>query len=58
MNLLVLHGDGGADEILGVNTIDINPAHQLLTFGIEGNSIVQFWDPRSRSSVIAAPNRP
>ena len=38
-------------EILGVNTIDINPAHQLLAFGIEGNGTAQFWDPRSRSCV-------
>jgi len=51
MSPLVLHGDGGVDDILGVNTIDINPAHQLLAFGIEGNGTVQFWDPRSRSSV-------
>ncbi|KAF8815414.1 hypothetical protein BYT27DRAFT_7333950 [Phlegmacium glaucopus] len=36
-------------EILGVNTIDINPAHQLLAFGIEGNGTAQFWDPGSRS---------
>ena len=38
-------------EILGVNTIDINPAHHLLAFGIEGNGTAQFWDPRSRSCV-------
>ena len=38
-------------EILGVNTIDINPAHQLLAFGIEGNGTAQFWDPGSRSCV-------
>ena len=36
---------------MGVNTIDVNPAHQLLAFGVEGNGTVQFWDPRSRSSV-------
>ncbi|KAG6836720.1 hypothetical protein H0H93_004564 [Arthromyces matolae] len=49
MNPLVLaHED---DEISGVNIIDINPAHQLLAFGVEGNGTVQFWDPRSRSSV-------
>jgi ribosome biogenesis protein ENP2 len=50
LNPLVLQDDEGG-EILGVNTIDINPAHQLLAFGIEGNGTVQFWDPRSRSSV-------
>ena len=50
MNPLVLHhNDGG--EILGVNTININPAHQLLAFGLEGDGEMQFWDPRSRSSV-------
>lgn len=38
-------------EILGVNTIDINPVHQLLAFGIEGNGTAQLWDPRSRSCV-------
>ncbi|KAJ3970888.1 NUC153 and WD40 repeat-containing nucleolar rRNA processing-related protein [Lentinula raphanica] len=37
------------DDIQGVNTIDINPAHQLFAFGVDGNGTVQFWDPRSRS---------
>ncbi|KAJ3732603.1 NUC153 and WD40 repeat-containing nucleolar rRNA processing-related protein [Lentinula guzmanii] len=37
------------DDIQGVNTIDINPAHQLFAFGIDGNGTVQFWDPRSRT---------
>ena len=50
MNPLVLQSDDGND-ILGVNTIDINPAHQLFAFGLEGNGGVQFWDPRSRSRV-------
>lgn len=36
------------DDIQGVNIIDINPAHQLLGFGVDGNGTVQFWDPRSR----------
>lgn len=39
------------EPILGVNCIDINPAHQLLAFGIDGHASVQFWDPRSRSVV-------
>ncbi|KAL4267834.1 WD repeat NOL10/ENP2 family protein [Pleurotus pulmonarius] len=47
MNPLVLAGD----DILGVNVVDINPAHHLLAFGIDGNGSVQFWDPRSRSEV-------
>ncbi|KAH8116117.1 hypothetical protein DFH11DRAFT_1840570 [Phellopilus nigrolimitatus] len=45
---LVLEGDGGED-VAGVNAIDINPAHQLLAFGVEGNGSVEFWDPRSRA---------
>ncbi|KAF5318863.1 hypothetical protein D9619_010705 [Psilocybe cf. subviscida] len=50
MNPLVLEeGDDG--EIIGVNVIDINPAHNLLAFGIDGNGTTQFWDPRSRSCV-------
>jgi ribosome biogenesis protein ENP2 len=40
----------GAD-VTGVNAVDINPAHQLLAFGVDGQGVVQFWDPRSRSSV-------
>lgn len=51
MNPLLLQDDDGGGEIAGVNTIDINPAHQLFAFGIEGNGTVQFWDPRSRTSV-------
>ncbi|KAI0340390.1 hypothetical protein BDW22DRAFT_1398755 [Trametopsis cervina] len=43
--------DGIEEEVLGVNTVDINPAHQLFAFGIEGNGTVQFWDPRSRTRV-------
>ncbi|KAG1779300.1 WD40-repeat-containing domain protein [Suillus placidus] len=39
------------DNIQGVNCIDINPAHNLLAFGVDGNGTVQFWDLRSRSSV-------
>ena len=42
----------GGSEADGVNVIDINPAHQLLSFGMEGSGgTVQFWDPRSRSRV-------
>ncbi|KLO17661.1 hypothetical protein SCHPADRAFT_846182 [Schizopora paradoxa] len=50
LNPLVLKGDGTQD-IAGVNAIDINPAHQLLAFGVDGNGSVEFWDPRSRSRV-------
>ncbi|KAF8500210.1 WD40-repeat-containing domain protein [Russula emetica] len=49
--------DGGANTVAGVNAIDINPAHGLWAFGIDGNGTVEFWDPRSRSSlgVLALP---
>lgn len=50
MNPLILQeGDDG--EIHGVNVVDINPVHQLLAFGVDGNGTTQFWDPRSRSTV-------
>jgi ribosome biogenesis protein ENP2 len=52
-------GDGasGTSTVAGVNAIDINPAHGLWAFGIDGNGTVEFWDPRSRSSlgVLALP---
>lgn len=51
MNPLVLQDSDGGDDILGVNAIDVNPAHQLLAFGVEGNGTVQFWDQRSRTCV-------
>lgn len=44
-------GSVDADTITGVNVVDINPAHQLFAFAIDGNGTVQFWDPRSRSRV-------
>ena len=49
MSPLVLAGDN--DNVLGVNCIDINPAHQLFSFGVEGNGTVELWDPRSRTKV-------
>ncbi|KAJ7599232.1 NUC153 and WD40 repeat-containing nucleolar rRNA processing-related protein [Mycena floridula] len=51
MNPLVLEADDSDGEMLGVNVIDVNAAHQLLAFGVDGNGTVQFWDPRSRSRV-------
>lgn len=42
---------GGVESIEGVNAVDINSAHQLFAFGIDGNGTVQFWDPRSRLRV-------
>ncbi|GAA5889722.1 hypothetical protein JCM16303_007152 [Sporobolomyces ruberrimus] len=58
-----LEGDGGesgqgvgggltGDKVLGVNAIDINPAHQLMCFGtetVQGRGTVELWDPRSRT---------
>ncbi|KZT10272.1 uncharacterized protein LAESUDRAFT_721606 [Laetiporus sulphureus 93-53] len=44
-------GSGTGEDVLGVNCIDINPAHQLFAFGVDGNGTVEFWDPRSRSRV-------
>lgn len=49
LNPLVLEGEG--EEVAGVNVIDINPAHQLFAFGVDGNGTVEFWDPRSRTRV-------
>jgi ribosome biogenesis protein ENP2 len=51
MTPLILKSESGGDDISGVNIVDINPAHQLLAFGIDGDGTTQFWDPRSRSSV-------
>jgi ribosome biogenesis protein ENP2 len=50
--------NGGASTVAGVNAIDINPAHGLWAFGIDGNGTVEFWDPRSRGSlgVLALPH--
>ncbi|KAH6900901.1 WD repeat-containing protein [Coprinopsis sp. MPI-PUGE-AT-0042] len=42
--------DENNGDILGVNAVDINPAHQLLAFGVDGNGTVQFWDHRSRTN--------
>ncbi|KAH9477781.1 Ribosome biogenesis protein enp2-like protein [Psilocybe cubensis] len=39
------------EDILGINVVDINPAHNLLAFGVDGNGTTQFWDPRSRTRV-------
>lgn len=50
LNPLLLQDEDGTD-IVGVNAIDINPAHQLFAFGVEGSGTIQFWDPRSRSRV-------
>ncbi|KDN43789.1 hypothetical protein K437DRAFT_257371 [Tilletiaria anomala UBC 951] len=44
-------GVGG--EVLGVNSVDVNPAHGLLAFGTDGAGIVELWDPRWRRKVGA-----
>ncbi|EKM75624.1 hypothetical protein AGABI1DRAFT_132015 [Agaricus bisporus var. burnettii JB137-S8] len=51
MTPLTLETADGDTDFAGVNVIDINPAHQLLGFGLDGDGSIQFWDPRSRSSV-------
>lgn len=40
---------GGGGDIEGVNCVDVNPAHQLLAFGLDGTPSVHFYDPRSRA---------
>ncbi|EMR09482.1 hypothetical protein PNEG_02070 [Pneumocystis murina B123] len=35
---------------MGVNTVNINPVHQLFAFGTD-NGTVEFWDPRYRSRI-------
>ncbi|KAJ8072239.1 Small ribosomal subunit biogenesis [Marasmius tenuissimus] len=51
MTPLVLEDAKGAGDIDGVNCIDVNPAHQLFAFGVDGNGTAQFWDPRSRNCI-------
>ena len=58
LNPLVLSGgEDGASSVAGVNAIDVNAAHGLWAFGVDGNGTIEFWDPRSRSSlgVLALP---
>lgn len=47
----VLGGSAASSEpdVLGVNSVDVNPAHGLLSFGTESTAgIVEMWDPRAR----------
>jgi ribosome biogenesis protein ENP2 len=42
------------DLVIGVNAIDINPAHQLISLGTEtssGQGTVEFWDHRARKRI-------
>ena len=61
LNPLVLGGsgdNGGASSVAGANAINTNSAHGLWAFGTDGNGTVEFWDPRSRSSLgVLAPPR-
>ncbi|KAL1918913.1 uncharacterized protein VTP21DRAFT_2294 [Calcarisporiella thermophila] len=43
-------------DATAINAIDINPAHQLFSFGT-ADGTVEFWDPRSRSRVGLLPPR-
>lgn len=36
------------NRVTGCNAIDVNPAHGLLSFGTEGEGVVELWDPRMR----------
>ncbi|KAG5518417.1 hypothetical protein PMAC_002811 [Pneumocystis sp. 'macacae'] len=45
-----LRGTGSEANKMGVNTININPVHQLFAFGTD-NGTVEFWDPRYRSRI-------
>ncbi|KAF8273719.1 hypothetical protein EI94DRAFT_1769192 [Lactarius quietus] len=52
-----LLGARETSSVAGVNAIDVNSVHGLWAFGIDGNGTIEFWDPRSRSSlgVLALP---
>jgi ribosome biogenesis protein ENP2 len=41
----------GAEDVEGVNCLDVNPRHGLWSFGLDGGGTVEFWDPRSRSAL-------
>lgn len=41
----------GADDVEGVNCLDVNPRHGLWSFGLDGGGAVEFWDPRARSAL-------
>jgi ribosome biogenesis protein ENP2 len=45
-------GSSTADEVEGVNIVDVNPRHGLWSFGLDGGGgVVEFWDPRSRTAL-------
>jgi len=45
-------GSSLADEVEGVNIVDVNPRHGLWSFGLDGGGgVVEFWDPRSRTAL-------
>jgi ribosome biogenesis protein ENP2 len=44
-------GLGSEDDIDGVNVVDVNPRHGLWSFGLDGSGVIEFWDPRSRTSL-------
>ncbi|CAK9783903.1 WD40 repeat-like protein [Cutaneotrichosporon oleaginosum] len=41
----------GAQDVEGVNCLDVNPRHGLWSFGLDGAGTVEFWDPRARSAL-------
>ncbi|KAG8802948.1 hypothetical protein FRC18_007414, partial [Serendipita sp. 400] len=48
---MVLEGEAERGTVQGVNAIDINPAHNLISLATDGPGTVEFWDPRSRTAV-------
>jgi len=49
MKPLNVTGSDEGREIEGVNVVDINPAHSLISLGLDGEYAVEFWDPRSQA---------
>lgn len=49
------HGGKSAEDIDGVNCVDVNQKHGLWSFGLDGASTghVEFWDPRSRTALTS-----
>ncbi|KAG4300860.1 hypothetical protein PCK1_002937 [Pneumocystis canis] len=45
-----LTSSGNEAHRMGVNTVNINPVHQLFAFGTDSGT-VEFWDPRYRSRI-------
>ncbi len=46
---------GGRKDLEGINCVDVNPRHGLWALGLDGVTTrqIEFWDPRSRSTLTA-----